>query len=526
MSVMTILVRLGHSMGFQLQQSAFWLFAFISLTSFLSVGQADSGDHNSASPNLILIMTDEHNFRTLGCYREMMEKRQAYMWGPAVVETPNIDWLADQGALCTSFYATTPVCSPSRGSLISGLYPQATPVVTNNIPLNDEVITFAHLLGKAGYQTGFAGKWHLDGSGKPQWAPERKFGFQDNRFMFNRGHWKNLKIGEDGPKVGATSKNTPSYAVGDADEKTFTTDFLMDRTLEFIDANKSVPFCYMLSLPDPHGPDTVRAPYDTMYADQVYEKPTTYDVDDRAIPEWGEPAKKLGFGQSKYYGMVKCIDDNIGRLLKKLTDDGILDNTMIVFTSDHGDLRGEHHRQNKGVPWEGSARIPFLVFYPSKIKPKTVVNQALTSVDFCPTLFSLFETDANADFHGRDFSSLLTQTAGDDWDDVAFARGTGDIAGWLMAVSDRHKLVVATSDQPWLFDLKRDPDEMINMLDNPGYRDTARELAIKLKEYGVKYQDPRMESPRIKADLGWLINGKGAYSTPQITSPRKKKRKD
>jgi arylsulfatase A-like enzyme len=116
-------------------------------------------------------MTDEHNFRTLGCYREMMQKRQAYMWGPAVVETPNIDWLADQGALCTSFYATTPVCSPSRGSLISGLYPQATPVVTNNIPLNDGVVTFAHLLGKSGYKTGYAGKWHLDGGGKPQWAP-------------------------------------------------------------------------------------------------------------------------------------------------------------------------------------------------------------------------------------------------------------------------------------------------------------------------------------------------------------------
>ncbi len=509
------------------RQFTFYLFLSFSLLSCVSVGRADSGHFESASPNVIVIMTDEHNFRTLGCYRQMMEKRQAYMWGPAVVETPNIDWIANQGAMCTSFYATTPVCSPSRGSLISGLYPQATPVVTNNIPLNDEVKTFAHLLSQAGYKTGYAGKWHLDGFGKPQWAPERKFGFEDNRFMFNRGHWKNLKIGDDGPKVGSLSKNKPSYAVGDADEKTFTTDFLMDRTLEFIDANKAVPFCYMLSLPDPHGPDAVRAPYDTMYADQVFEKPTTFDIDDRAIPVWGEPAKKVGFGQSSYYGMVKCIDDNIGRLIKKLEDDGILENTMIVFTSDHGDLRGEHHRQNKGVPWEGSARIPFLVYYPSKIKPKTVVNQALTSVDFCPTLFSLFETSVNVDFHGRDFSSLLTrESSQEDWEDIAFARGTGNVEGWLMAVSDRHKLVLATNDQPWLFDLKRDPDEMMNMLDNPGYRDTARELAIKLNEYGRKYQDPRMASPRIEADLDWLINGKGPYAAPQASFGRKKKKKD
>jgi arylsulfatase A-like enzyme len=490
----------------------------------VSVSQADSGSSDPDSPNLIVIMTDEHNFRTLGCYRDLMQKRQAYMWGPAVVETPNIDWLADQGALCTSFYATTPVCSPSRGSLISGLYPQATPVVTNNVPLSDDVVTFAHLLGKAGYKTGYAGKWHLDGGGKPQWAPQRKFGFQDNRFMFNRGHWKNLKIDDSGPKVGSLSKNRPSYAVGDADEKTFTTDFLMDRTLEFIDANQSVPFCYMLSLPDPHGPDTVRAPYDTMYDDQIYEKPTTFDVDDRAIPEWGEPAQKSGFGQSKYYGMVKCIDDNIGRLIKKLTDDGILENTMIVFTADHGDLRGEHHRQNKGVPWEGSARVPFLVYYPSKIKPNTVVNQALTSVDFCPTLFSLLEKEVDVEFHGRDFSKLLTQDAAvEDWDDVAFARGTGDMAGWLMAVSDRHKLVVASSDRPWFFDLKRDPDEMINMLDNPAYHEIARKLAIKLKEYGVKYADPRMESRRIKADLGWLIDGKGPYVAPSVNLQDKKR---
>ncbi|MDP6722084.1 MAG: sulfatase-like hydrolase/transferase, partial [Pirellulaceae bacterium] len=90
--------------------------------------------------NLLVVMTDEHNFRTLGCYRETLSPQQALMWGPAVVETPNIDWLAEQGAICTSFYATTPVCSPSRAALFSGRYPQNTPVVTNNIPLDDKII--------------------------------------------------------------------------------------------------------------------------------------------------------------------------------------------------------------------------------------------------------------------------------------------------------------------------------------------------------------------------------------------------
>ena len=109
--------------------------------------------------NVLVIQTDEHHFGTLGCY------------GGAIVGTPYIDWIAKNGALCTSFYATTPVCSPSRASLVSGLYPQKTPVVTNNIPLSDDVVTFAELLRRRGYATGFAGKWHLDGNGKPQWAP-------------------------------------------------------------------------------------------------------------------------------------------------------------------------------------------------------------------------------------------------------------------------------------------------------------------------------------------------------------------
>ena len=500
-------------------------------TSFTMVTAGEIIDGNGSSmadkPNVIVIMTDEHNFRTLGCYRTTMKKRQAYMWGPSVVDTPNIDWIAKNGAICTSFYATTPVCSPCRASFISGLYPHATPVNTNNIPLNDDVVTFAEILGKQGYATGFAGKWHLDGDGKPQWAPKRKFGFDDNRFMFNRGHWKNFEITADGPKVGSIKRGKPSYDVGKADEKSFSTDWLIDRTIDFVETNKSKPFCYMVSLPDPHGPDTVRAPYDTMYDKLTFEKPTTYDVDDRTIPAWGQPDKRSKFGQSKYYGMVKCIDDNVGRLVEKLKKEGILEKTMIVFTSDHGDLRGEHHRQNKGVPWEGSARVPFLVYYPAKVKSGTRIDEALSSVDFAPTLMTMFGVSTEQKFHGRDFSKLLTKGSNEkkleDWNDVAFCRGTGEKNGWIMAVSDRYKLVVSSNDQPWLFDLERDPDEMINMVSNAGYREVGMKLATELEGYVKKFEDPRKDSPKIVADLDWAARGKGPYEGKPV--PKKKRKK-
>ncbi len=459
--------------------------------------------------NLIVVMTDEHNFRTLGCYRDTLSKRQAFMWGDAVVETPSIDWIATNGAICTSFYATTPVCSPSRGCLISGLYPQATPVVTNNVPLADDVVTFAEILKRKGYATGFAGKWHLDGNAKPGWAPKRKFGFDDNRFMFNRGHWKKLEITDKGPRVAARKNNRPSYAVAGADEKSFTTDFLMDRTLEFVKKNKAQPFCYMLSLPDPHGPDTVRAPYDTMFSEQEYQKPTTFDKSEEGLPQWGK-FQRGGYNQSMYYGMVRCIDDNIGRLVNQLRDDGILEKTIIVFTSDHGDLRGEHHRQNKNVPYEASSRVPFLLYYPGKVKPGTRIDVALSSVDFLPTILPMMGFD-HGTVHGRNASALFEGRDQTNWNDIAFVRGTGDKQGWLMAVSDRYKLVLSSLDSPWMFDLERDPDEVSNMIDHPGYREQVKTMATEMLNYGNEFNDPFLKSQGIAADLNWATTGKGKH---------------
>lgn len=492
------------------KSSVLALIFFTLIFDFLITSRLPAGE-TETPPNVIVIMTDEHNFRTLGCYRKLLPKNLANMWGDAVVETPQIDSIADQGAICTSYYATTPVCSPSRAALISGMYPHLTPVNTNNIPLDDKVITFAEILKRSGYATGFAGKWHLDGTAKPGWAPKRKFGFDDNRFMFNRGHWKILEQTASGPRVGARKQGQPSYAVAGASKETFTTDFLMDRTIDFVKANIDKPFCYMLSLPDPHGPDTVRAPYDTMYDKQTYSRPKSATKDFSSIPTWGQ--KQQGkFTQSKYYGMVKCIDDNVGRLITFLKEKEIYDNTIFVFTSDHGDLRGEHHRQNKGVPYEASTRVPFLVRYPQLIEKHVVINQALGSIDFLPTLCTMTGTKPVNPIHGRDFSQLLMGKEPKAWTDIAIVRGTGDRKGWLMAVSDRYKLVVSANDPIWFFDLERDPNEMINLRDHPGYRETIKTMATKLITYGKKHSEPFTEQTQIKGDLNWAVSDSGKYT--------------
>lgn len=459
----------------------------------LAVGMSAISD--GADPiNLLVIHTDEHHFNTLGCY------------GGTIVKTPNIDWLAQNGARCTSFYATTPVCSPSRSSFMSGRYPQCTPVVTNNIPMDDEIVTFAEILGRSQYATGYAGKWHLDGAGKPQWGPDRHFGFAENRFMFNRGHWKKFEDTPDGPRVAArNAKGQPSYDVADADEKTFATDWLADKAVDFIGHNAKRPFCYMVSFPDPHGPNTVRAPYDTMYDGVDVPIPATLSKTAEQTPGWavkdkGVNEKNLRKIMPRYYGMVKCIDDNVGKILNSLRSRKLLDKTIIVFTADHGDLCGEHGRLNKGVPYEGSAKIPFILYYPAKVPAGTVVDEALSCIDFLPTVLSLMEVPTGGKEQGRDASALLMGKGSNGWHDIAFLRGTGD-ANWVCAVTDRYKLVYSPKDVPWLFDLEKDPDELMNRFSDAEYRPIVRELTRELVAYCRAYQDANGEHPKVKAEM-------------------------
>ena len=473
----------------------------------LAPALAQAGEATERKPNLLIIHCDELNFRTLGCYRDTLPPEQAFMWGPkAYVETPHIDSIAQEGTLCTKFYAATPVCSPSRSSFISGMYPHHTPVTTNDVRLNDNVVSFAQILGEHGYSTGYAGKWHLDGNGKPQWDPQRNFGFQDNRYMFNRGHWKQLELTETGPRVKARDrKGQPSYSVEGADEESFTTDWLTNRAIEFIDEHEDEPFCYMLSIPDPHGPDTVRAPYDTMYDNTIVEAPRTFGKPTAGVPSWAMPTKNCNYKMANYHGMVKCVDDNVGRMIEALRERDLLDNTILVFTADHGDMRGEHGRQNKGIPLEASAKVPFVVRYPKSIPAGARVDHVLNTVDFLPSMLSLMGVNTGDHVQGRDASGLLqTGTVSQDWSDVTFMRSTGKPGsqfGWVSAVTPRFKLILSPADDPWLLDLQQDPDELVNFIDDPQHKEVVQYLARELRDYGRRLNYPYTTNPKTGA---WL----------------------
>ena len=203
-----------------------------------------------------MILTDEHSVRTLGCYREFMRSQnqpeQANVWGEGIeVETPHIDRLAAEGALFSNFYTVAPLCTPSRASFMSGLYPQnAGDTGENHGEMDEHITTFAKVLRRhRDYYTGYFGKWHLNGEEKPGWGSNvRKFGFEDNKYQWNRGHWKYLD------KVNGTMTEYEFDAreqFEGKEDKHFTTDFLFDRGIDFMKRAKTrnQPFAYVLSIP-------------------------------------------------------------------------------------------------------------------------------------------------------------------------------------------------------------------------------------------------------------------------------------
>lgn len=483
--------------------------------SVMAVGQT--------KPNLIIIHTDEHSFRTLGCYREQMSPDQAMIWGPdAKVETPNIDRIAHEGVICTKYYASSPVSTPSRASLQTGLHPQSTGAPKNGLSLKEDLPTFAKILTENGYSTSYVGKWHLSGNGLYEFGIKYNGGYTDNRYMMDGGHAKYLLL-KNGESKGINEKAYKNLSEEDKKFAVNVTDFFTEKTLEILERDKNKPFCLMVSIPDPHTPDYARPPYNTMFDNMKFQAPKTMDPKYTAIkPSWaldavapanneaqkgakGAKGDKAGendnhnevtsfspLGIRQYFGMVKQIDDKVGQILDFLDKNKLTENTIIIFTSDHGDMYFEHNRFNKGVPYEASARIPFVMRYPAKIAKGKVINKAYTNVDFAPTILGLMGIKNNVAFEGTNTSAdFLSKDKVINSDRIVYYAKTG--GWWVAAVDGRYKLVLDKKEKPYLFDLVKDPDELINFYKDPAYKEIAKRLEKELFIQMEKYKEPGLE---------------------------------
>jgi arylsulfatase A-like enzyme len=191
----------------------------------------------------------------------------------------------------------------------------------------------------------------------------------------------------------------------------------------------------------------------------------------------------------------------------------------------------EHARINKSIPFEASAKVPFVLYSPGQIKSGLVVNEALGCVDFMPTILGLMGVKSPGTEEGRNAAALFTDKAPADWNDIAVFRSSGSGDGWLAAATQRHKLVVTSDSSPWLFDMEEDPHELVNFFADPASREIVRNLSTQLLAYGATHNDPRIKLSRIKADLTWGAEGTAPYASdePDNNQPKarakKKKRK-
>lgn len=453
----------------------------------------------SAKPNLLVIQTDEQSFRTLSCYRELMNESEANIWGVGSnVETPNLDRLAREGALCNNYYAASPVSTPSRASFQTGLYPIATGAPINGMTMDPTLPTFAEMLRREGYQTDMVGKWHLAGTAHTDKLfvnPGEACGYMDRSYLFETNHAKWYKIVGEPIDVVASNK-TPEVV----DPSMYSTDFLVDRCLEMLDRDKDKPFCMMLSIPDPHSPNIGREPYKSMFKNMRIEKPATHAEElVAARPAWAVGGKNeaQNFNPNQvreYFAMVKCIDDNIGRVLNYLDHNNLSDNTIVVFTSDHGEMMYEHNKMDKGVAYQGAIKIPFLIRYPSKIKAGKIIEKSYTTCDFASTILGLMGcAQIDGEQHGINDAEILLNDEDVVKSDRIVYITDSPFNTWTAAVDGRYKLVLSCRDTPCLFDLERDPAEITNFYSDPAYAKVVERMQPELLRQMELYKEPAID---------------------------------
>lgn len=467
------------------------------------IGQAPE----QPQPNVLVIYADEHSWWTLEVY------------GSDLAGTPNIDRIGREGAIFQNFFVNSAVCTPSRGCLLTGRYPHAHGAYSNNLPINQDEVSLAHLLRREGYETAFAGKWRLDGEGKPGWlGEERALGFEDTRWMYNRGHWKRIVERPEGSprnrsvvKFGSQStiadepdgRPDVDYAVDVPGE--FFTDWIADKCIEFVREERSKPFFYFLSIPDPHTQWTVRAPYDTMY--DPAEMPVPETLCEAKQPDWAARAReqwikrdrarswddpirerRLREAKARYCGQVKCVDDNVARILEALDETGQLDNTLIVFTSDHGQYIGEHGLYMKNRLYETAHRVALLMRLPGTIPAGTSVTHCVSTADVQPTICGLLGTEPSEREQGSDASRPARGEDDPGWADEAFINHSSlERAGIFMP---EWEFALVKDGDGILFDRRSDPAQTRNLFEDSEYAPVVEELRGRVRAHNRAVKSP------------------------------------
>ncbi|MDZ4286350.1 MAG: sulfatase, partial [Prosthecobacter sp.] len=424
------------------------------------------GAEPSLRPNIMFILIDDLRPDALSCS------------GHPFVKTPNIDRIALEGATFRNAFVTTPLCFPSRASFLSGQYAHRNGIkyAQDRAPLGHRLNTFPRLLQRAGYETAFMGKWHLGNEEIPAPGIDRWVTFRE------QGEYVDPKLNIDG-KFETT--------------KGYLTDLLTDHAIEFITRRRSKPFLVYLSHKAVHAPFIPAERHKDLFADIPIIRALSAQDTLEGKPVLRRPGINLSPNDPDVHSsdemirnQLRCliaVDEGIKRIFDALEQTKQLDQTMIVFTSDHGYFWGEHDLGGKHGPYDEALRIPLLLRYPKLIKPGSKFDPFVLNIDLAPTMLDVANVPVPDSMQGRSLLPLLNgNTAGARTSFLAeffLGNGTNRFPTWQAVRNARWKYIRYTDwpEMDELYDLQADPMEMRNLINEPRAETARSETRIELE---------------------------------------------
>lgn len=487
--------------------------------------KADKSSDNKR-PNILYIMSDDHASNAISAYGSRLKD---------IAPTPNIDRIAKEGILLENVFCTNAICTPSRAVIMTGKYSQNNGVKTLDDDFDKEQENVAKILQKSGYQTAIIGKWHLH---------TEPTGFDYYNVLPGQGKYNNPLLKEIG-------KPWKHHKKGGVKHKGYVTDVITDQTIKWLDArDKEKPFFLMSHHKAPHGlweyaerhanlfkdvhipepeslwDDKNHGPLKgAKYGSSISDRYATRNMLDQVTKgRWptgnldptGLTHKQLVSATYQkylkdYLRTAAAIDENVGRILDYLDENGLTENTIIIYTSDQGQFLGEHDYFDKRWMYEESLRMPFVMRYPKEIKPNQRNSDMTLNVDFAPTFLDYAGIKSvPEDMQGKSFRDNVKGNTSKDWRTSMYYRYWMHMAHHYNPAhygirTENYKLIffyglpldatnksskdkfhqIPTEPYWELYDLKKDPNEMNNVYDNPEYSDIVKKLKedlLKLKE--------------------------------------------
>ncbi len=473
---------------------------------------------------MVFLMTDTTRKDMLGCY------------GNPEMKTPNLDQLAEEGIRYENAYTCQPVCGPARSAIFTGTFPHTNGVTANGISMGANVETIGQRLGRHHIPCGYIGKWHLDG-----WD---YFGRGICPDGWNKDYWFDMKcyLDELGVDERVRSRDSQeAYREGFSESFTFA-HRCTDRALKFIEEYQDQDFFLTVSYDEPHGPSLCPSPYHSMYQNFRFPDGPQYrdDLQDKPLMQRLWAGQNLHADLEKlrgpspqlalFLGCNSYVDYEIGRVLDKIRE--TIPEAMVIFTSDHGDMLGAHRLFSKNAAvYREAANIPLLI---KGGAAHQVIHAPASHIDLAPTIMEYFGLPVPKAMEGH---SMLAQIKDpnvriNDAVFLEFTRyevdhdGFGGLQPMRAIIDDRYKLVIHLLDTDEFYDLKEDPHEVHNCIDDDRYADIRRDLHDRLLAHMNDTRDEfrgyqwRMRPWREPCELSWENEGYTRQPENEPCEPR------